>query len=1063
MFTRFPLLAVLLALGLPSTAYSQVLVTGGDGACTVGPAPTWRNTLNYHGDPFVVQPLDGAQWVKFTILLCDPTRVYFQDSNALPLHFPFATQYLDPFRGWTQAQFDAATLNASGQQAVLGAVLLPGIWQSQNELAVQLVRRDAYTREQVRDFINLVVSVIDAPGAPQILYFPTYEQQASAAAEAAWLAQQDPSIMVSSVSRWSRGDQVYAEGWNIGMLREVPAAQVGHAFRNGLINAGDIVLTDNVPAEMPPVAGIISLAPATPNSHVAILSQTFGVPFVHLVKPEDQQRAIGLVGRRVVLTAHNSPSFGAVSDVRLLDAAHLSAQHVTELLALKAPPPLTIQPMEDYGAYSAPTTSLTVADVKYFGGKAANMGYLRRSIPQSAPVSLAIGFRLWNEFLDQPFDWEPPAATLRQAIQQRLAAHTWPPNMLLLENDLSVIRGWFTGALGFTPQQEAAILALLQDPQYGFNQDFNLRFRSSTNVEDTQNFSGAGLYDSFSGCLADDLDGDTRGPSICDPTESGERGVFRAIRKVYGSFYNTNAYLERLRRGVVESQVGMALLVHHSTPDDIELANGVATARRTFATNYEIQLVTQAGAVSVTNPDGGGAVPEVVSIDMVGGTIYPTLTQGSNLVQLGTTVLEWDAEYRQLANLLIAAGNQYISETGRTGAVLDFEYKKVAPSGALQVKQIREIPQPATTIDITPFLISAPFRYGTFQGESGEVLALHRTKLLWYAATRDTWLTAEDLEQSLFGDGVLEFTADCRTLRLGGPPSAWPGASHSRDDTNTFDGWLLNEVSNPREYVLRARVPGPVSAAQNPVLTAGDLGDWGYSLLELNVEYSQPVPAIDWLSNLTTTTSNFAAIGPIPERVPGAPPVHRIISGPDGVLIDTAFYWPAPPGGIVAGYTAPLAGWERTIISGLTSEPIVLRDWYSQTYRPGHHNFTESFVFEPGLEPGLALSIRNELAAMNIAQIVVLDSPGFTEQVFYLPPESSCNSVRFAAGDLNCDGAVNNFDIDAFVLALVDPAGHAAAYPGCDRQVGDLNGDLRFDNFDIDPFVTCLVTGDCGS
>jgi hypothetical protein len=32
-------------------------------------------------------------------------------------------------------------------------------------------------------------------------------------------------------------------------------------------------------------------------------------------------------------------------------------------------------------------------------------------------------------------------------------------------------------------------------------------------------------------------------------------------------------------------------------------------------------------------------------------------------------------------------------------------------------------------------------------------------------------------------------------------------------------------------------------------------------------------------------------------------------------------------------------------------------------------------------------------------------------------------------GDVNCDGAINAFDIDPFVLALTDPVAYAAEYP----------------------------------
>jgi trimeric autotransporter adhesin len=62
-------------------------------------------------------------------------------------------------------------------------------------------------------------------------------------------------------------------------------------------------------------------------------------------------------------------------------------------------------------------------------------------------------------------------------------------------------------------------------------------------------------------------------------------------------------------------------------------------------------------------------------------------------------------------------------------------------------------------------------------------------------------------------------------------------------------------------------------------------------------------------------------------------------------------------------------------------------------------------------------------------------------------------------GDLNCDGLVNTFDIDPFVLALVDPTGYAEAYPTCNRALADINVDGGINPFDIDPFVALLIGG----
>ena len=64
-------------------------------------------------------------------------------------------------------------------------------------------------------------------------------------------------------------------------------------------------------------------------------------------------------------------------------------------------------------------------------------------------------------------------------------------------------------------------------------------------------------------------------------------------------------------------------------------------------------------------------------------------------------------------------------------------------------------------------------------------------------------------------------------------------------------------------------------------------------------------------------------------------------------------------------------------------------------------------------------------------------------------------------GDLNCDGALNNFDIDPFVLALTStPPNYPeyyAVYPDCDHMLGDCNEDGSVNNFDVDMFVYLLI------
>lgn len=64
-------------------------------------------------------------------------------------------------------------------------------------------------------------------------------------------------------------------------------------------------------------------------------------------------------------------------------------------------------------------------------------------------------------------------------------------------------------------------------------------------------------------------------------------------------------------------------------------------------------------------------------------------------------------------------------------------------------------------------------------------------------------------------------------------------------------------------------------------------------------------------------------------------------------------------------------------------------------------------------------------------------------------------------GDMNCDGVVNNFDIDAFIVAIANEFAYEEQYPDCFRQNGDTNGDGRVDNFDIGSFVECVQNQGC--
>jgi hypothetical protein len=85
--------------------------------------------------------------------------------------------------------------------------------------------------------------------------------------------------------------------------------------------------------------------------------------------------------------------------------------------------------------------------------------------------------------------------------------------------------------------------------------------------------------------------------------------------------------------------------------------------------------------------------------------------------------------------------------------------------------------------------------------------------------------------------------------------------------------------------------------------------------------------------------------------------------------------------------------------------------------------------------------------------------PGTTGNLTQIYAASFETDPPFAVGDLNCDGAIDTADIDAFVMALVNPGGYATTYPECDLMLADTNGDGSVDTADIDGFVALIIGG----
>lgn len=61
-------------------------------------------------------------------------------------------------------------------------------------------------------------------------------------------------------------------------------------------------------------------------------------------------------------------------------------------------------------------------------------------------------------------------------------------------------------------------------------------------------------------------------------------------------------------------------------------------------------------------------------------------------------------------------------------------------------------------------------------------------------------------------------------------------------------------------------------------------------------------------------------------------------------------------------------------------------------------------------------------------------------------------------GDMNGDGALDEYDVDVYLEALVDPLGYTMDYPDLDRvKLGDINADGSMDVLDVEFFIELMI------
>jgi hypothetical protein len=261
------------------------------------------------------------------------------------------------------------------------------------------------------------------------------------------------------------------------------------------------------------------------------------------------------------------------------------------------------------------------------------------------------------------------------------------------------------------------------------------------------------------------------------------------------------------------------------------------------------------------------------------------------------------------------------------------------------------------------------------QGERGSVVTFHRLKSEWDMAVRHVRMSDGALTNSVFRRIGAEWREGTNRVVEGGAVEGLPGHGFVRSTDTLVDRWTWGAGPRERAHELvlnRVRTTQPGEA---PLMRLGD--HW----MTLTVTHAVPQPMLDYQpfdGGMVSTNVVEESVQLTPLSVVTGESVRQVrtmvLPGGKG-RVTTEFWWPAPPKGISAGYTAPLQAWGVTVVEGLTQRPIVLRSPWAQTYHPGHHNFYEEFLFEPGRDPGVPAELLEELRGLNIKAVIVAGSP----------------------------------------------------------------------------------------
>lgn len=473
--------------------------------------------------------------------------MYYMNSKRFEIHYYFAEQFLGYNRG--HYHFNMTQYTNSDQR-----YLYPGeinYYKSLNKYVVRFYAGDEMGCGKIQEIFERIYSSSYLEG--KLFIYPGNQK---------WENCNDVPIIASDELYEGQNYQALnlAEGY--GYLRKVDLNDLYKTY----LGKHDVIILNGIPNDVSVVAGIITTEFQTPLSHINILSHNRGTPNMALRNGWTNPKLDSLSGQLVYLNV--------LADSFIVRKATLD--EATVFWQQNEPQSTTFLNKNETTSGLIDLATVDYSDVNFIGGKAANFAELLKLRNPKIPTPenpFAIPFYYYVQHLKnnqiQPF------------IEQLLFDETFKTNQEYRKEKLEELQNKIIDA-----PIEPTLVEMVRNKIENFKDFDAYRFRSSTNAEDLEFFSGAGLYDSYSA-----------------KKDHHTKTIENAIKKVWASLWNFRAFEEREYYKIDHLSTAMGILIHRSFPN--EDANGVVITKNLYNINPGLIVNVQFKEYSIVFPEPG--------------------------------------------------------------------------------------------------------------------------------------------------------------------------------------------------------------------------------------------------------------------------------------------------------------------------------------------------------------------------------------------------------------------------------------------------------------------------